>query len=115
MQETKDWLERLLKQKSDITLEGDCHDCKKQDIKKWVAIHVWEDKAGKYLENGMVWKVVGIDEPFFKCPDCFDKDPVLRNFQPTEVYSRVVGYLRPIKQWNKGKQEEFKLRKNFKV
>jgi ribonucleoside-triphosphate reductase len=32
-----------------------------------------------------------------------------------EVYSRVVGYLRPVKQWNKGKQEEFKLRKNFKV
>ena len=26
----------------------------------------------------------------------------------TEVYSRVVGYLRPIKQWNNGKQAEFK-------
>jgi len=25
----------------------------------------------------------------------------------TEVYSRVVGYLRPIKQWNNGKQSEF--------
>jgi anaerobic ribonucleoside-triphosphate reductase len=32
-----------------------------------------------------------------------------------EVYSRVVGYLRPLKQWNKGKQEEFKRRKMFKV
>jgi len=31
-----------------------------------------------------------------------------------EVYSRVVGYLRPVKQWNKGKQNEFKLRKTFK-
>jgi len=30
-----------------------------------------------------------------------------------EVYSRVVGYLRPVKQWNKGKQEEFKIRKTF--
>ena len=30
-----------------------------------------------------------------------------------EVYSRVVGYLRPVKQWNKGKQEEFKDRKTF--
>src|ERR1035437_1391564 len=28
-----------------------------------------------------------------------------------EVYSRVVGYLRPVKQWNKGKQEEFDSRK----
>jgi len=33
----------------------------------------------------------------------------------TEVYSRVVGYLRPIKQWNNGKQEEFRLRKTFSV
>lgn len=24
-----------------------------------------------------------------------------------EVYSRVVGYLRPVKQWNKGKQQEY--------
>jgi len=32
-----------------------------------------------------------------------------------EVYSRVVGYLRPLKQWNMGKQGEFKTRKMFKV
>jgi anaerobic ribonucleoside-triphosphate reductase len=25
----------------------------------------------------------------------------------TEVYSRVVGYYRPVQDWNKGKQEEF--------
>lgn len=30
-----------------------------------------------------------------------------------EVYSRVVGYLRPVQSWNKGKQEEFKLRRHF--
>lgn len=33
----------------------------------------------------------------------------------TEVYSRVVGYHRPVKNWNKGKREEFKERKTFKV
>ena len=32
-----------------------------------------------------------------------------------EVYSRVVGYLRPVMMWNKGKREEFSLRKNVKV
>ena len=32
-----------------------------------------------------------------------------------EVYSRVVGYLRPVKQWNNGKQGEFKMRKAFIV
>ena len=30
-----------------------------------------------------------------------------------EVYSRVVGYMRPVKQWNLGKQQEFKDRKVF--
>ena len=33
----------------------------------------------------------------------------------TEVYSRVVGYLRPIKQWNEGKHAEFKLRRSYKI
>ncbi|MEM3572036.1 MAG: ribonucleoside triphosphate reductase, partial [Candidatus Bathyarchaeia archaeon] len=34
---------------------------------------------------------------------------------PSEVYSRVVGYLRPVKDWNEGKQEEFKERKEYKI
>ncbi len=32
-----------------------------------------------------------------------------------QVYSRVVGYIRPTSSWNYGKQEEFKDRKVFKV
>jgi anaerobic ribonucleoside-triphosphate reductase len=44
----------------------------------------------------------------FYCPQCTVK-------QPCEVYSRVVGYLRPVSQWNAGKQEEFKERKEFKI
>lgn len=35
--------------------------------------------------------------------------------QKAEVYSRVVGYLRPVSQYNKGKQEEFKQRKMFNL
>lgn len=34
---------------------------------------------------------------------------------PVEVYSRVVGYFRPVNGWNKGKQEEFRLRKTADV
>ena len=34
--------------------------------------------------------------------------------QVCEVWSRVVGYFRPVSKWNKGKQEEFKDRKTFK-
>ena len=32
-----------------------------------------------------------------------------------EVYSRVVGYMRPVNQWNRGKQEEFSDRKVFNM
>ncbi len=35
--------------------------------------------------------------------------------QETEIYSRVVGYLRPVKQWNNGKQAEYDLRKTFRL
>ncbi len=43
---------------------------------------------------------------FYTCPECGAE---------TEVYSRVVGYLRPVNQWNKGKREEFRKRKTFNV
>ena len=38
------------------------------------------------------------------CPSCGHE---------TEVYSRVVGYFRPVRNWNEGKQEEFRQRKSF--
>ena len=41
-----------------------------------------------------------------KCPKCSAQ---------CEIYSRVVGYLRPISQWNEGKKEEFRMRKTLKV
>lgn len=34
---------------------------------------------------------------------------------PCEVYSRVVGYYRPVKYWNDSKKQEFKDRKMFSV
>ena len=42
----------------------------------------------------------------FNCPECGAE---------TEVYSRVVGYYRPVQRWNKGKQEEFKERKEYAI
>lgn len=35
--------------------------------------------------------------------------------EKTEVYSRIVGYYRPVQQWNNGKKEEYKNRKVYKV
>ena len=42
----------------------------------------------------------------FTCPDCGED---------CEVYSRIVGYIRPVQQWNKGKKAEFKNRKTFVI
>lgn len=33
----------------------------------------------------------------------------------TEVYSRIVGYFRPVSLWNKGKRQEFRERKEYKI
>jgi len=35
--------------------------------------------------------------------------------QRCEVWSRPVGYLRPVQHWNKGKKQEFEERKEFKI
>ncbi|MDD3531735.1 MAG: anaerobic ribonucleoside-triphosphate reductase [Candidatus Shapirobacteria bacterium] len=32
---------------------------------------------------------------------------------PCEVYSRIVGYLRPVSQWNEGKASEYQMRKEY--
>lgn len=42
----------------------------------------------------------------FKCPECG---------ADCEVYSRVVGYIRPVQQWNKGKKKEFQDRTTFNI
>ncbi|MFH0891732.1 MAG: anaerobic ribonucleoside-triphosphate reductase [Candidatus Falkowbacteria bacterium] len=41
--------------------------------------------------------------------------PIKTKRQPCEVFSRVTGYLRPVSQWNDGKQAEYECRKNFNV
>jgi len=69
-----------------------CHDC------------------GKELKRGDEYIKYG---EFAKCRKCNETDPILRNFQECEVYSRVVGYIRPVNNWNKGKRAEFEDRKVF--
>ncbi len=40
----------------------------------------------------------------WKCPECGED---------AEVYSRITGYYRPVKNWNDGKAKEFKMRKEY--
>ena len=42
----------------------------------------------------------------FECPKCGE---------PCEVFSRVVGYLRPVSQWNVAKKQEYHSRKVYKI
>ncbi|NLL63604.1 MAG: ribonucleoside triphosphate reductase [Ruminococcaceae bacterium] len=42
----------------------------------------------------------------FECPTCH---------KPTEVYSRITGYYRPVQNWNAGKTQEYKKRKEYNI
>ena len=42
----------------------------------------------------------------YKCPHCG---------KPTEVYSRITGYYRPVQNWNDGKSQEFKDRRTYDI
>jgi len=46
---------------------------------------------------------------------CTEEREMAKCGAKTEVYSRVVGYFRPVASWNKGKREEFKDRKTFET
>ena len=98
-------------EKGDKEYKGFCHDCRKQvEIKARMS----EGEAIQ-IEGGAIYKVKqGLKhEYFFKCDECFNSDPILHDFRKCEVYSRAIGYLRPVNQWNKGKKEEFGMRKVF--
>ncbi len=83
-----------------------CHDCaKKIDI------------SGEEIKNGVLlaYKDNGEKINIFKCNECFAKNEALSNFRKCEVYSRVVGYIRPVQQWHKGKKQEYHEREEYNV
>jgi hypothetical protein len=90
-----------------IAFAGFCHDCKEK-----VVVNIDLTPAGLEISGGAAYKVED-GTVFLKCDKCFKEGSALRNYNPCEVYSRVVGYLRPISQWNNGKRQEFEDRKNF--
>ena len=96
-----------------VEFHGTCHDCNIH-----VNVTCTINKEGKIaVTGGAVYNPkVGMpltERLFFKCDNCFKNDKTLRNWNPCEVYSRIVGYLRPVNQWNKGKREEYNKRKEF--
>ena len=112
LEELHDLFDR--EQTREIAFEGTCKDCSKETTVLIVA----EEKDFN-ITGGVVYKVhdaeeyKGKEKFSVKCNECYEKEKLLTNFQECEVYSRIVGYLRPTNQWNPGKVEEFKNRKVF--
>ncbi len=69
------------------------------------------------IENGSLlsYKEDNEDIFIFKCDDCFAKNKEIADYKECEIYTRIVGYLRPVKQYNPGKQQEYKERVEYKV
>ena len=110
-QMTKEKLNQLLEKHGTLEWNGKCHDC--GDPVNIQAIIEGENHIN--ISGGAVYEVdqlVG-NKLYLKCDVCFKKNATLRNYQENLVYSRVVGYLQPVANWNPGKQEEFKDRKMF--
>ncbi len=94
--------------KAKLCFPGTCHDCGKE-----VSVDVALTPEGFAISGGALYE----PEPgqfSSKCAACFEESPDLTNFRRCEVYSRVVGYLRPVAQWNAGKQAEFRERRAYR-
>ena len=102
-------------EKEILAFEGPCHVCKEK-----TCVEIGKTKENSFqIAGGAVYQThnpTNEEETFrVKCPRCFELDNILRNYQECEVYSRVVGYLRPISQYNPGKKQEFNDRENFDI
>lgn len=82
--------------------QGKCHDCGCE-----VAVSVGQSK----ISGGAVY----LNGDYLKCDTCFVENPNLENYRECEVYSRIVGYLRPVRQWNEAQAEMFKDRRMFRL
>ena len=82
-----------------------CYDCQKK-------IEISDNGD---IENGvkLIYEKNDKKVKIFKCNRCFEKSESWS--QKCEVYSRIVGYLRPVQDWNPAKSQEFKERKTFTV
>jgi hypothetical protein len=109
-------LKRVLTKGSQMEYEGKCHDCGNVVT---VSIYQDEETGAITVEGGAVYNpLVGMppkERIYLKCDSCYHVDHILSNWQECDVYSRVVGYLRPVSDWNKGKTAEWAERKEFRI
>lgn len=105
---TKEQLHELFDENPDcgqIGFDGTCCDCG-CPIKVTIAL----SETGFMVDGGVPY-ILKDGTKKAKCYDCYAKNPAYE--QKCEVYSRVVGYYRPVDNFNTGKKLEFEQRKNF--
>lgn len=113
MNETEKYLlEKLDEAKKDkLSANGSCQHCKAATryliTRKGKEVDVDGEGGAGLKYYPAAGKLAGL------CGDCIEAGETVGC--PTEVYSRVVGYIRPVKQWNKGKVAEFQMRKTFEM
>jgi hypothetical protein len=95
-----------MENENNLEKDNFCHDCGKKI-----------ETDGQEIKNGvfLTYDNNGTKINVFKCTECFEKNKSLTNFKKCEVYSRVVGYIRPVQQWHKGKRQEYGEREEFKM
>lgn len=95
---------KIFKKEKEALENGVCYDCGKE-----LTIN-----DGQIEDGALLIYEDGNDKiAILKCDKCYKEDPSLKNYKKCEVYSRIVGYLRPVQDWNKGKSQEYKERKTF--
>jgi anaerobic ribonucleoside-triphosphate reductase len=80
------------------------------EVAKKLLRRIFENYKLPYVSITPTFSVCGthgyIDGEQFTCPTCGNE---------TEVWSRVVGYLRPVQNYHKGKKEEYRQRVKYKI
>ncbi len=94
----------IFKNKKRALENPQCYDCGKK-----IKIENNEVKNGMLL----LYEEKTEDLFLFKCEECYKKNPGISDYKECEVYSRIVGYLRPVQNYNPGKQQEYKERKEY--
>ena len=85
---------------------GICHDCGEA-----VSVLVNPGPEGFEITGGAMYSTDA--GTFLKCDPCYQGSKKLYNYRPVEVFSRVVGYMRPIASCHKAKRKEIADRKMF--
>lgn len=97
---------------NELAWEDTCKDCGMGAI----VIASMQEDGQIGIDGGAVYQPdPNCEDVYIKCDSCFIKNPILTGWRKTEVYSRIVGYMRPLQTWNNAKAGEFKMRKEFLV